>query len=380
MGSPADEAVPLEQFRDIATQELFATALAEGVAFIPGPALSASGSSTTPCGFALPPPPRSAPKKASSAWSALWTGPGSSSERGASRGRRGAGLLAESPGGGVGEALTEAEANVLSLFDEADVVELASALIAAAGENPGGTEQETVEVLRRACESHGFDVRITEVVPVRPNLVATLPGGSAPGTGRSAHSGRPADGRNAIDAAAKIVDLIRADHERLQTEQDDLLGAGSWNIGRIDGGTGTSVLAGECRIWIDRRLMPGEDPRTIVTALERQITAAGIATDGIVVRFEVTMEMPGFRTSADHPLVERAVAAIADGGGGTSAVGGWSAACDGGFIARDWGIPTIVLGPGSLNDQAHKADESVSVNELLAAARTYTLICLRTLG
>ncbi|NED60034.1 M20 family metallopeptidase, partial [Streptomyces sp. SID10244] len=34
-------------------------------------------------------------------------------------------------------------------------------------------------------------------------------------TGRAAHSGRPADGRNAIEAAASIVDLIRFDHQQL---------------------------------------------------------------------------------------------------------------------------------------------------------------------
>ena len=34
-------------------------------------------------------------------------------------------------------------------------------------------------------------------------------------TGRAAHSGRPADGRSAINAAAAIVEIIRADQERL---------------------------------------------------------------------------------------------------------------------------------------------------------------------
>jgi acetylornithine deacetylase/succinyl-diaminopimelate desuccinylase-like protein len=39
-----------------------------------------------------------------------------------------------------------------------------------------------------------------------------------------------------------------------------------------------------------------------------------------------------------------------------------------------------VLGPGSVASQAHRPDESVAVDDLVVAARTYTLIALRTLG
>ena len=197
-------------------------------------------------------------------------------------------------------------------------------------------------------------------------------------TGKPAHSGRPADGRNAISAAARICELLRADHEAMQQKLDPLLGSGTWNVGLIQGGQGTSVVAPSCHLSIDRRLMPDDDPDAILAVLLADIRKAGIDTDGISVDAELTMQMPGFRTPEDHPLVTNAVASVAA-AGGTTQVGGWTAACDGGFIARDHGIPAIVLGPGGLNDQAHQADESVGVDELLTAARTYALLCLRTL-
>ena len=61
-------------------------------------------------------------------------------------------------------------------------------------------------------------------------------------------------------------------------------------------------------------------------------------------------------------------------------MGGWTAACDGGFISRDLGIPAVVPGPGNINTQAHQPDESVVVDDLLIAARVYTLMALRMLG
>jgi succinyl-diaminopimelate desuccinylase len=203
-------------------------------------------------------------------------------------------------------------------------------------------------------------------------------------TGRSAHSGRPADGRNAIDAAARILALIRADHERLQRDPDPLLGAGSWNTGLIRGGTGISTVADHCTLSIDRRLMPDEDAQMIMQQLLERIRSAGISADGIAVTGAVQMEMPGFRTPENHPLVTNAVSAVSQAcaggppqGGTESMIGGWNAACDGGFIARDLAVPTIVLGPGGLNDQAHQVNESVSIAEITAAARAYALMTLR---
>lgn len=198
-------------------------------------------------------------------------------------------------------------------------------------------------------------------------------------TGVPAHSGRPADGRNAIDAAAALLTLVKQDHEKHTRETDPLLGSATWNVGKIEGGRATSMVAPSCHVWLDRRLMPGEDPEQIVAELRNAVERAGITGDGISMDIDITMSMPGFRTDRDHELVSTVHAAVADVGGAAS-IGGWTAACDGGFIARDHGVPTVVMGPGGLNDQAHQVDESVSVRELTQAARAYTLAALRLLS
>ena len=125
--------------------------------------------------------------------------------------------------------------------------------------------------------------------------------------------------------------------------------------------------------------MPDEDPHAIAEQLRKTIRDRQIDTDGITVDVRVTMEMPGFATAADHPLVTTAVGAVTDAGAATS-VGGWSAACDGGFVSRDLGIPSIVLGPGNINTEAHQPDESVAVADLVTAAKAYALAGLRMLG
>lgn len=198
-------------------------------------------------------------------------------------------------------------------------------------------------------------------------------------TGVPAHSGRPADGRSAIVAASRLIALVQDDHARQSLHQDPLLGSATWNVGRIDGGRATSMVAPECKLWVDRRLMPGEDPDAILAELLSAADLAGITGDGITLEGKVTMSMPGFRTPVEHPLVSAVHGAVQD-VGGPAGIGGWSAACDGGFIAQDLGVPTVVFGPGGLNDQAHQVDESVGVGELAVAARAYVLAALRLLS
>jgi acetylornithine deacetylase/succinyl-diaminopimelate desuccinylase-like protein len=91
------------------------------------------------------------------------------------------------------------------------------------------------------------------------------------------------------------------------------------------------------------------------------------------------MEMPGFELDSEHPLAQAVRAATVDSGGADRPPAGWTAACDGGLIAADAKIPTLVLGPGSVVNEAHQADESVELAEVDLAARTFALTISRLL-
>ena len=86
------------------------------------------------------------------------------------------------------------------------------------------------------------------------------------------------------------------------------------------------------------------------------------------------------RLSIAGRLARATGVALANAGGPGHPPGGWTAACDGGFVARDLGVPVVVLGPGSVATQAHRPDESVAVDEMVLVARAYALTALRLLG
>jgi acetylornithine deacetylase/succinyl-diaminopimelate desuccinylase family protein len=197
-------------------------------------------------------------------------------------------------------------------------------------------------------------------------------------TGRSAHAGSVDEGRNAIYGATRVVDAIRGLHQQLASRRHPLLGSGSWSVGTIHGGTGTAMVPDRCRISADRRLLPGESGEDAHAQV--QAAVAGLDLGELGVRTELLMEIPSFELPPDHDLVQGVRLASLDAGAPEQPVAGWTAACDGGYLMRYAGIPSVVLGPGSVVEQAHRPDESVPVAEVELAAGAYALYAARVLG
>ena len=79
--------------------------------------------------------------------------------------------------------------------------------------------------------------------------------------GRSCHSSEPERGINAIYQMARVLPAIDEYAETLRTcRKDPLLGPPTLSVGRIEGGTSVNTVPDRCRIEIDRRVIPGEDP------------------------------------------------------------------------------------------------------------------------
>jgi tripeptide aminopeptidase len=122
-------------------------------------------------------------------------------------------------------------------------------------------------------------------------------------TGRAAHSGlRPEDGRNAIVAAAKAIaamELGRIDEETTA------------NVGVIEGGTATNVVAERCRVEAEYRSLDDDKASAGMRALVDTITYAASAAE---VDVDVTVEeqFRAYRIPPGEPVVRAAEAALRD--------------------------------------------------------------------
>jgi acetylornithine deacetylase ArgE len=182
--------------------------------------------------------------------------------------------------------------------------------------------------------------------------------------GRSCHSSAPELGVNAIYRMAGLLVAIEQYAEWLRTSPADArLGPPTLSVGRIDGGLSVNTVPDSCRIEIDRRLLPGEDPRA---ALEQFVAYLRKGTNGVA--FECSQPwsaMPALSAEGSAELVARIGQSI-DEVVGSHEVTAVPYGTDASTIAGV-GIPTVVFGPGDVA-RAHTADEWVSLSEVEQAS------------
>ncbi|HUY36158.1 MAG TPA: M20 family metallopeptidase [Pirellulales bacterium] len=184
--------------------------------------------------------------------------------------------------------------------------------------------------------------------------------------GRAAHSSQPHLGDNAVYKMARVLAALEAYAKQVGrvVPRHRLCGEATLSVGTISGGLSVNTVPDQCTIEIDRRLLPGEQ------ALDgyRQVIEFVRAYPGI--DFEVEHEEPylkGIPLGDEHngALAERLASVVRALYGACDKVG-VPFGTDASKIALA-GIPAVVFGPGSI-DQAHTADEWLSLDELAKAS------------
>jgi succinyl-diaminopimelate desuccinylase len=184
--------------------------------------------------------------------------------------------------------------------------------------------------------------------------------------GRPGHGSRPRDGVSAIEHAAQLVLSLHA--ADFGGDEHPLLGKPTANVGTIQGGTTFNTVAEACIIGIDRRLLPGATVESTQAEIEARIAAAGV--DGLRYQFELDTFGEASEMSPGDPWVKQVGDAVARAQGRMPGVIGMTFTTDARFVRNQAGIPTVVCGPGRI-EQAHTDDEYVDVERLVDAAASY---------
>ena len=191
--------------------------------------------------------------------------------------------------------------------------------------------------------------------------------------GRAAHTSRPELGRNAISQAVKLIAMVEGDWlPNVRAKKHPILDRGEMTVSLIGGGTQINFVPDTCWFEIDRRTLPGEDRPGVLGEFQRYLDA--MKKDDPDFRYSIDMTMPddwAMETDPKERIAQVAHAAC-------KAVRPSARLCgvpygtDASKLSRA-GIPSIVLGPGSIA-QAHTADEWVEVRQVEQAAEVYQQI------
>jgi succinyl-diaminopimelate desuccinylase len=198
-------------------------------------------------------------------------------------------------------------------------------------------------------------------------------------TGRTAHGALPWEGANAIEGMARVITALGEELQpRLAERTHPYFMPSSASVNMIEGGVKANVVPDRCAIFVDRRLIPGEDPGATTAEIQTIAEAAIAGLPGTSVqvipatdRFTATMSDP-------EGALARAMLAANRHLGLSTELTGFSMASDGRHFAAA-GYPTIIYGPGDPR-LAHVPDEWVGIDEVLEATRAYALAALAYLS
>ena len=178
--------------------------------------------------------------------------------------------------------------------------------------------------------------------------------------GVAVHSSRPGAGSNAIYAMADVVAALRNIAGTLESAgtTHPLCGGPTLIVGTIHGGQSVNIVPDSCLIEVDRRIVPGENIDDISRQTEAEIKRLA----------EVDFQMLPPDTVCDplvddnnRSLADRLAACAKSVCGTSDAIGVAYTTHAPKFAAA--GIPTVVFGPGSI-DQAHTEDEWIEIAQL----------------
>jgi tripeptide aminopeptidase len=240
----------------------------------------------------------------------------------------------------------------------------------AAGEAPPESGGPGLELLLTVAEEDGlrgataFDVSqlrapfgyvLDHATPIGEVIVAapTYKRLEATFNGKEAHSGiNPEDGHSAIDAAAAAVAAMETG--RLDEET-------TANVGLINGGLASNMVAGHCHISAEARSIDGEKAAKQIGAMVDACTFAA-SNDGCDLDVEVVEMFRGYRMEKDSRAVEMAVAALEKCGNAVSRVATGGGSDANALLAS--GFETVLLANGTFGN--HTPDESVPAKNLTA--------------
>jgi acetylornithine deacetylase len=254
------------------------------------------------------------------------------------------------------------------------------------GEEDGGTGT-LAAILRDGGGDGAVVLEPTElaVAPVQAgclNFRVRVPGLAAHGAVRE-------EGVSAIENAFGVYAAIQALEARrnLSPAPDPLFARYRMpfpiSVGTIRGGDWASSVPDHVAMEGRMGVRPDEDPGSARAELERAV-AEGAKSDVFLRDHAPTVEWWGgrflpARTCVDHELVRTLAEAAAAVTGRPTALEGVTYGADAGLLSTVAGLPTVLFGAGDIR-RAHRPDEYVELDELVAMARAIAVLVLRYCG
>jgi len=184
--------------------------------------------------------------------------------------------------------------------------------------------------------------------------------------GTEGHSALAPNFQNAIHLACDLVEVLKT----VQNEIANGYKGGDINdvpystvhVGRIQTTQALNIVPNLCTVNFEIRHPQEDDPNAVLDKIKQGtrefIEKAQVKFDTANVKFEITNAYPALNTPVDADVVTFVQSLL-----NTKETSYVAFGTEGGLFSQQVGIPTVVCGPGSM-EQGHKPDEFVSYSQM----------------
>lgn len=199
--------------------------------------------------------------------------------------------------------------------------------------------------------------------------------------GLSAHGSTPEKGQNTIYHGARIAAEIEKLNFKLMARENSFVSPPTINVGVISGGDDPNIVPNITILEVDRRYTPDESRQSIYEEIERLLakvnsTYPGFITEVITMEDRVcplkNMPLTGINKNKLTGSLQNSLRRFSDRDNSLTYFRGWS---DAALFANKLMIPSLVFGPG-LPEKCHSGDESLKIEDLIAAVKIYLNVIL----
>lgn len=194
--------------------------------------------------------------------------------------------------------------------------------------------------------------------------------------GVAAHSADTSQGRSAISMMIRVIDLIETRYVPSLEASHPLTGKAQCSVNIIQGGVQVNIIPESCEIRIDRRVVPGEDPRSVLPSVEALLDDLRLSIPGMDVQQGDAFIDPPLDPAGGESFVGFIQDALRDMNLPSDARG-VAYATDASNYSRV-GLPSVIIGPGNIA-QAHTKDEWIELDQLHRGIDVYLNIMRRAM-
>lgn len=188
--------------------------------------------------------------------------------------------------------------------------------------------------------------------------------------GKTAHGSMPELGENAIYYINSLISALTSRKAAWESKRNSVLGTATISVNQITGGSAPNMVADECSVLIDFRLLPGQPLSDVTEFMNLILEELSVQYPNITAEYAVVNHLKPIASAKESDQIRTAIEISSQLSGTPYQERGLNFFTDASVLTEKAGYPVVFYGPGE-DTLAHQINEYVHIDKYLQAIAFY---------